>query len=272
MRYESEYITLLPPDTPGPDIPQRFLNFIRGRVLAGLLFLAPFVLTYMVLGWLYSLAADMLHPVLENWMGGLATWAAIAILAAIPLGIGVLAYGPGRHLLHTIETIGMSIPVIGSIFVVARQLVASFDSATNIGFSRVVEIEYPRKGMWSIGFLTSIVEHEDGERMGVVYVPTAPTPTSGMTVVVPLADVFDLNMSAADAMTYTVSAGVTTPAVLRRTVPAEVEARKPSSALDDALAADGSVPAGGAPLHRSQLQAGVDGVSDRGRVRPRVQT
>ena len=78
-------------------------------------------------------------------------------------------------------------PVVGSLYSSARRLIESLagtkDSST--GFKRVVMIEHPRKGMWCIGFLTSIVEISNTQTMATVYIPTAPTPNSGFVVMVP---------------------------------------------------------------------------------------
>ena len=74
----------------------------------------------------------------------------------------------------------------------------------------MVLIEYPKAGTWMIGFLTATTITKDGE-MGVVYLPTAPTPNSGWVGVVPIDRVYDVDMSVQQAMSMVLSGGIVTP-------------------------------------------------------------
>ena len=100
--------------------------------------------------------------------------------------------------------------VVSPISVRGGQLVA-FDPASQMGFNRVVQIEYPRAGMWSMGFLTSTVKYEDGTTWAVVFLPTAPLPNSGWVAYVPVNEVYELDMSTSQAMQLTLSGGIVTP-------------------------------------------------------------
>jgi uncharacterized membrane protein len=93
-------------------------------------------------------------------------------------------------------------------------MVTAFGGGEETGFQKVVSVEYPRKEMWSFGFLTRIVEYEDGRRLAMVYIPTTPTPNSGILVLVPIADVRQTDLRVNDLMKTVLSAGVAAPDVI----------------------------------------------------------
>ncbi len=209
---------------------------LRGRYIAGLLILAPFLLTYVIFDWMFGVVSNLLRPLLFDWFGFRIPGTGVAIpliglliIVLAPLTIGTLGiYVFGQRVLFAVEAVVVRIPVIGSIFAVVQQLVASFGPGAETGFSRVVEIEYPRPGLWAIGFLTSVLDHEAGGEMGIVYVPTAPTPNSGWLAMVPMKDVYDLDMTVNQALRYALSGGVAAPTTLRRRAPNTAAARNDS--------------------------------------------
>jgi uncharacterized membrane protein len=72
-------------------------------------------------------------------------------------------------------------------------------------------IEHPRKGMWCLGFLTSIIQVSKSQKMATIYIPTAPTPNSGFVVMVPYSEVNDTDLSVQDAMSMVLSGGIIAP-------------------------------------------------------------
>ena len=115
-----------------------------------------------------------------------------------------------RRMIEAIQKWLLSIPIVGAVYSPARQLIDSFSGTSDTGFKRVVMIEYPKAGTWMIGFLTATTMTSDGE-MGVIYVPTAPTPNSGWVGVVPIDGVYDVDMSVQQAMSMVLSGGIVTP-------------------------------------------------------------
>jgi uncharacterized membrane protein len=141
----------------------------------------------------------------------------VAFLLLLIFVIGLVAIRVfGQRILYSLEAGMVRVPVIGPTFNVVRQLIATLGPGSGMGFSRVVEIEYPRPGMWAIGFLTGVITREDGRKMGAVYIPTAPTPNSGWLAIVPLEDVYDLAMTANEALRMTISAGIASPTHIKR--------------------------------------------------------
>lgn len=193
-------------------------GLLRRRFIAGLIALSPFVFTFLVIRFLFNLSDGLIQPVIEEWLGREVPGLGLAILLLLTLVAGFVAINLlGRRLFWAIETLVLRVPVIGPVFAVSQQLVDSFGATAETGFSRVVEIEYPRRGLWVLGFLTDTVEHEDGSQLGVVFIPTTPTPSSGWLALVPVADIYDVDMSANEAMRAVLSAGVAMPTRITRT-------------------------------------------------------
>ena len=117
----------------------------------------------------------------------------------------------GKYFLNLNERLLSRIPVLKTIFNGLTQLTKSFASVDNNNQKKMVLIEYPRKGIYSLGFATSInsgeVTNRVGEKMVNIFVPTTPNPTSGFLLVVPEKDVVYLDMSFEEASKFIMSAG-----------------------------------------------------------------
>lgn len=192
-------------------------DYVRGRVFAGLLFLTPFVIVLAVLIWIYSTASGSLEPLFVKGSDKYLPIATVAILLLAPFGVGVLLLlRPARKVLRLIETGTQRVPFAGSIYRIGKNVSSAFDPDTQLGFNRVVHIQYPRDGVWSLGFLTGIIEYEDGTKWAVVFLPTAPLPNSGWIAYVPIDDVFELDMTTTQAMQITLSGGIVIPRSFNR--------------------------------------------------------
>jgi uncharacterized membrane protein len=214
------------------------IEFIRARFLVGIAFLAPFVITYVVLAFLFGFARDVFEPLFREWFGKDIPGLGFAILIGTPLLFGALAlHFLGTRAMVAIESTAARLPIVGPVFAISHQMVSAFGGGEETGFQKVVSIEYPRKDMWSFGFLTRIVEYEDGRQLAMVYIPTTPTPNSGILVLVPLADVRQTDLRVNDLMKTVLSAGVAAPDVIR-TAPLS-EADDTNAAVSQAGAASG---------------------------------
>jgi len=121
----------------------------------------------------------------------------------------------GRQLLEWFERLLMQIPVVRGIYSATRQFLETFSRENNQAFRKVVLVEYPRKGLWTMALLTNDTRGEVAqtyeEPMVSVFVPTTPNPTSGWLLFVPKKDVVELSMSVDDAFKMIISGGVLTP-------------------------------------------------------------
>jgi len=137
----------------------------------------------------------------------------LIVLAAI-LVVGAVAHNYlGRRLIKWGEDLIMRVPLLGMVYKAVRQLVQAFSRGGQ--FSRVVLIEYPRAGIWSLGFVSrdssEFFNRETGKKMWNVFVPTAPNPTSGFLILVPKEQCREVALKIEDAFNLIISGGIVDP-------------------------------------------------------------
>ncbi len=189
-----------------------FIRHIRRTFIAGALLVLPVALTFLVLRFVFNSLDGLLQPAIRLVLDrevpglGLAIEMVFIYLAGLLFAnmVGRRVFGLGQALLHRL-------PIIGSVYGASRQLVESFSGPGNIGFKRVVLLEYPRTGTWTIGLLTAITTDGEGRSLAVVYVPTSPTPYTGWVAILPLQDVYDTNLTFQQAIQFCLSGGVVSP-------------------------------------------------------------
>lgn len=122
----------------------------------------------------------------------------------------------GRKLVDFGEGLLVKIPIFKNIYVGAKQVIETFGSARTGAFRRVVMIEYPRHGIYSLAFVTNErqgeIEKLIDRDMVSVFLPTTPNPTSGYFLMLPKEDVVELGMSVEDGIKMVISGGMVTPA------------------------------------------------------------
>ncbi len=189
-----------------------FARHLSRAIGAGLLVVVPVGLTYMVLKFLFDILDGLLSPAITAAWGRDIPGAGLVLLAALVYFAGVLTmHGLGRRLLSIPIGLLGRLPVVGTVYGMAKQLIESFSGTGNTGFKRVVMIEYPRKECWTIGFLTGTTKNHLGEEFALIYVPTAPTPNSGWVAVLPIKDVRDTDLTVPAALRMVLSGGITVP-------------------------------------------------------------
>lgn len=140
----------------------------------------------------------------------------VAILITIIVGYLAVTFF-GRRLLHWVEKHLLGrFPIVSLIYPHAKKLTATFlDKDKKAEFKAVVAVEYPRHGVYSIGFVTSEglkdVRKSSGKELLTVFMPSSPTPFTGYTIQVSKDEVIYLNMSVDDAIRFCVSGGILTP-------------------------------------------------------------
>ena len=111
-------------------------------------------------------------------------------------------------------------PLISSIYSVLKQIFETFFSTKTQAFSKVVMLEYPRKGIWILGFVSSElrgeVKEKFAEEMLNVFIPTTPNPTSGFLIFVPKKDTIELDMKVEEGIKFVISGGLVEPENLPR--------------------------------------------------------
>ena len=218
-------------DTPVNSIRLSLASHFRRSLVSGLLLLIPVALTYVIIRFLFDLVDGFLGPwiqwVLEqfgiDWtLPGPGIIAAVVIIYLM----GAFAtFKAGRAAVDWARASLLRVPLVGTIYSANRQLIESFSGTSVTGFKRVVLVEFPRTNSWSLGFLTGITNADDGKKMIMTYVPTAPLPNSGFVVLMPPEDVLDTDLSVPEAMQLIFSGGIVSPRNIntRRIDVAEVE-------------------------------------------------
>lgn len=118
----------------------------------------------------------------------------------------------GQKLVRWSESILDKIPLVRSIYNTSKQVIQAVFATNSQAFRKVMLIEYPRKGIWSIAFQTGAAHKEVSDHTGVemiaIFIPTTPNPTSGFLMMVPKADAIELSMSIDEALKFVISLGV----------------------------------------------------------------
>lgn len=186
---------------------------LGNRLLAGVAFAVPLVVTYWVLAAVYRLVNGLSEPWLRAFgleFPGLG----FLITLLLFMGLGFMAtHVIGRRLLERFEGFLLRIPVVSSIYAGTKQILQSFQGAgSSARFQRVVVIPYPAQGSYLFGFATGrLSEGGTGREMTMVFVPTAPNPTTGLIVAVPSSEVRDCDMTIEEATKMLFSGGLVTP-------------------------------------------------------------
>ncbi len=196
-------------------------QLIKRYFITGLLIWVPLGITAWVLVLIVGtmdqslrLLPEAIHP--RNMLGFDIPGAGAILTLLVIVLTGVLAANfIGQRLVTWWERLLTSIPVVNSIYNSVKQVSDTLFSSSGNAFRKALLIEYPRRGAWTIAFLTGkpggdVLQHLDGDYVSV-YVPTTPNPTSGFFLMLPKAEVIELEMSVDTALKYVISMGVVAP-------------------------------------------------------------
>ncbi len=194
------------------------VNFLRSVFLNGLFTILPIILTFGIFAITLRLLQSWLKPISKIQPAFLQCipYSEIILAIIIIFLIGtILKIFVLRSLIHWIEGLFAKIPLVRPIYMGIKHLVQAFSSQDKITFKKIVLIEFPRKGLFSIGFLTSELVTElspDKEKKFFnVFVPTTPNPTSGHFVIIPEDQISVTNLSRQEAMAMIISGGIIQP-------------------------------------------------------------
>jgi len=193
-----------------------FRKAIERQFFAGLAVLLPIGLTLYIVWVLFNLVSNSVSPLLIK----------IALLQEVPVVviriiavlitfviiwiIGLVATNiVGRNIFKLPEVLLLKAPVVNRIYQTIRQIIQTI-IVSKTAFRQVVLVEYPRKGVYTIAFVTNTYE-EKGKKNLSLFIPTTPNPTSGFFLIVPEKEVFPLKMTVEEGMKLIISAGIISP-------------------------------------------------------------
>ena len=197
---------------------------LKHYFVTGLLVVVPVALTLLVIRWLVGLMDHMLMTMLpevlrpEELYGLHIPGIGLVVTLLVILLIGVLAANIfGRSLVTFSERLVDRIPVVKGVYMLFKQVSDTVLKRDRGAFRKVVLIEYPRKGIWAVAFVTGVSEGEvqqiTPKRLVNVFVPTTPNPTSGFYILVPDDELIELTMTVEEAFKLVISGGMVTPAL-----------------------------------------------------------
>ena len=196
-----------------------FFGALRTYFLTGLVVTGPVGLTFLLITWVIDLLDGWFKPLLparfqpEQYIPyDIPGVGLIVALIIVLLVGGFTANFLGRRLIAIGDNIISQMPAIGTVYNALRQIFkAAIDN--NRSFSEVAMIEYPRKGVWAIGFVTNDIEGQIADHVGgetiAIFLPTTPNPTSGFLLFLPKEDVKILDMTVEEGARLVISAGLT---------------------------------------------------------------
>ena len=186
---------------------------LRSIVFSGIALLLPTVITIWVLYKLFIFLDGILRSLIASHTGVDVPGIGVAAIIVVVLLAGLFANNYiGKRLIGLYNRVLDRIPILSSIYRTFKQVSEAFLREGSTGFKKVGLVEFPRRGSYCVGFITSEgmgIEFPGGEEEGLtVFVPTSPNPTSGFMMVVPASDVRVLDMSVEDGIRMVVTAGM----------------------------------------------------------------
>jgi len=208
---------------------------VRRYLVAGLLVWVPVGITILIIKFLVDLMDQTLLLLPPGWrpeqlVGFRIPGLGLVLTIMVVLVTGIVATNLlGQRLLHLGERIVGRVPLVRSVYGAAKQVMHTLFSKGGKSFRKVVLVEYPRHGIWSLGFLTGEgtgeISRYTGQAMVNVFIPTTPNPTSGFLLLVPREDVKELSMSVDDGLKMIISLGVIVPEERRQALVGDQKAR-----------------------------------------------
>ena len=200
---------------------------IKAYFFTGILVTAPvamtFYLAYKLITWIDVSVNRLIPPEFrpDNYLPYSIPGLGVVLLILALILIGMFAAGfLGRFFLRLGEWIVYKVPFISSVYSLLKQVFQTFLSNRNDAFTKVVLLEYPRKGIWILGFVSSDTQGEVKDKLGRellnVFIPTTPNPTSGFLIFVPKEDTINVDMSVEEGIKFVISGGLVTPEMTKK--------------------------------------------------------
>ena len=194
-------------------------NKIKNSFLAGLATIVPVALTVYVLQVILKITitlggkvSEPLKQFVDVTFPGFNLLSSIIGLIFVIIAlilVGALARNVlGKRVVKWLESMFKNIPLIGMIYTTTKQIMESISGGGAHSFEKVVYIQYPRKNIWTLGFVTGESTNQLNEEFYHLFVPTTPNPTSGVFLIIPKEDTLDAEINVEEGFRMIVSSGI----------------------------------------------------------------
>ena len=184
---------------------------LRSKLLTGIITLLPLYLTYIVLKFFFKTLNDISEPILNRLNIEIPLLGIfLTLLLVLSIGIAVTNF-LGRKFFEIGEKIVKKVPLVSSIYYSIKQILDTITNNSTDEFKGTVYIQYPRKGLWTMAFISGESISESGKTFFHLFVPTTPNPTSGFFLMIPKEDAIESNMSVEDGLKTIISGGLLAP-------------------------------------------------------------
>lgn len=203
------------------------MSKLKAYFFTGILVTAPVIITFFMVYKLIviidtsikSLLPDTIKPGTFFWVNIPGIGLVVLVLGLVVIGMFTTGY-IGNLFFKLGEYIVFKMPFISSVYSLLKQVFETFFSGKKQSFNQVVLLEYPRKGIWILGFVSAKTTGETADKLQEnllnVFIPTTPNPTSGFLIFVPESDVIKLDMSVEEGLKFVISCGIVTPDMAKK--------------------------------------------------------
>ncbi len=196
-------------NAPAPNPPPSRRVRLRRIFLTGIITAIPAYITVQLLQFLFRFMDQILAPLITRYIGFHIPGLGLVMMVVFIFLLGLLVTNfLGRRLYAFIEDFLQKVPVVSTIYNTSKQIVQTFSPDNRKAFQKVVWLEYPRRGIWSLGFVTGSSQSGDGEPYYNIFIATTPNPTSGFVIFVPQADTMESNLTIEEGFKLLISAGM----------------------------------------------------------------
>ena len=192
-------------------------SHFKQYIFTGLLSILPIYATYWIVKQLFLLFSspgtklyyfafgDNTFKYLPEIIGFLLTIISIYIIGRFVTNV------LGKSLLHEIEKLVERIPIVSLVYKTVKQITESISSQNNNAFKKVIQLEYPRKGLWTLAMVTGESKDTEGKEYYHLFVPTTPNPTSGYMIYALKSETSETKLNVEEALRIIISGGMLAP-------------------------------------------------------------
>ena len=184
------------------------ISHFRRIILTGLLAIVPVALTFYILKGIFTFLDNLTSPIFKEmdiYIPGLGLLLTLLLVYFLGLFITNIL---GKRVLYWFEKLIKNIPLVNTIYNTIKQITHAITGTAENNFQSVVYIEYPRRELWTLAFVTGESKNEDQIELYHLFVPTTPNPTSGVFIIIPKKNTRKTGLSTEEALKSIISGGM----------------------------------------------------------------